>query len=379
MEHKNQQILPIQYIPVTQCEEDEIDLKELIKTILKYKKFIIIFTFFITFLAALYVFLKTPIWETQSSILIGQINSKPIITPENLKEYLNSIYKVELEKKFKKMPNAYLSDITIPKKSDLFITLTIDGLSNNYDLQKLKEVLNNIHNGFKDKIEKYRLQKQNEIQNIKFQIQKIKNVTVPNIKTQIKFLQNKIKLQKNLIKYYKNQIKAIDQKIKFLNKNIDQYKKLIDQLIKDNNNNNNNISSNLIISNKIISYQNMITDYTNQIKDLSLQKNKIISQTIPDIYDNIENLQNKIDNLNKSLKFDIPQQIQNLKNQIAQINLALKNTFAAKEIGKPLMFDHPIKPKKKLIITVAFITGLILSIFLVFFIEFIKSFKENSI
>ncbi|WP_024787503.1 GNVR domain-containing protein [Lebetimonas sp. JH369] len=88
-------------------------------------------------------------------------------------------------------------------------------------------------------------------------------------------------------------------------------------------------------------------------------------------------MQNKIDNLNKSLKFDIPQQIENLKNQIVQINLALKNTFAAKEIGKPLMFDHPIKPKKKLIIILAFITGFILSIFLAFFIEFIKGFKEE--
>ncbi|WP_024787504.1 Wzz/FepE/Etk N-terminal domain-containing protein [Lebetimonas sp. JH369] len=287
MEKKEPQIIPVQYIPVNQCEEDEIDLKELIKTILKYKKFIIIFTFIVTFLAGLYVFLKTPIWEIQSSILIGQINSKPIISPENLREYLSSIYKVELEKKFKKMPNAYLADISVPKKSNFFIILTIDGLSNNYDLQKLKEVLNSIHNGFKDKIEKYKLQKQNEIQNIQFQIQKIKNVTVPNIKTQIKFLQNRIKLQKNLIKYYKNQIKSINQKIVFLNKNINQYKKLIDKLKKANDNNN-NISSNLIISNKIISYQNMITDYTNQIKDLSLQKNKIISQTIPDIYDKLK-------------------------------------------------------------------------------------------
>ena len=36
-------MVPVQYIPI-QPEEDEIDLKELIKTILKHKIFIIIFT-----------------------------------------------------------------------------------------------------------------------------------------------------------------------------------------------------------------------------------------------------------------------------------------------------------------------------------------------
>ena len=36
------------------------------------------------------------------------------------------------------------------------------------------------------------------------------------------------------------------------------------------------------------------------------------------------------------------------------------------------------KPKKALIVTVAFITGFILSIFLVFFIQFIQSIKKES-
>lgn len=40
--------------------------------------------------------------------------------------------------------------------------------------------------------------------------------------------------------------------------------------------------------------------------------------------------------------------------------------------------NHPINaPKKKLIVTVSFVTSLILAIFLVFFIEFIKTFKEE--
>ena len=47
-------------------------------------------------------------------------------------------------------------------------------------------------------------------------------------------------------------------------------------------------------------------------------------------------------------------------------------------IGHSTFSKSPIKPKKKLIIAVAFVTGLILSVFLVFFLEFLKSFKEET-
>ena len=49
-----------------------------------------------------------------------------------------------------------------------------------------------------------------------------------------------------------------------------------------------------------------------------------------------------------------------------------------KQIGDIKINNTPInKVKKKLIVIVAFVTGLILSIFLVFFLEFIKGFKEE--
>ncbi|RXJ78017.1 hypothetical protein CRV03_03335 [Arcobacter sp. F155] len=49
-----------------------------------------------------------------------------------------------------------------------------------------------------------------------------------------------------------------------------------------------------------------------------------------------------------------------------------------KKVSEINISDEPInKSKKKLIVTVAFVTGFILSIFLVFFIEFIKSIKKE--
>ena len=50
-----------------------------------------------------------------------------------------------------------------------------------------------------------------------------------------------------------------------------------------------------------------------------------------------------------------------------------KNTAV---VGKIITNNYPVKPKKKLIVIVAFVTGFILSIFLVFFLEFIRDDKN---
>ena len=53
-------------------QEDEIDLRELFKTILDKKVFIVIFTLVITILAAIYAYNKTPIYEAKALVEIGE-------------------------------------------------------------------------------------------------------------------------------------------------------------------------------------------------------------------------------------------------------------------------------------------------------------------
>ena len=56
-----------------------------------------------------------------------------------------------------------------------------------------------------------------------------------------------------------------------------------------------------------------------------------------------------------------------------------KNKIMTKQIGDIKISEEAInKPKTALIVTVAFITGFILSIFLVFFIQFIQSIRKES-
>jgi uncharacterized protein involved in exopolysaccharide biosynthesis len=78
-------------------------------------------------------------------------------------------------------------------------------------------------------------------------------------------------------------------------------------------------------------------------------------------------LKNKKDNLETTAINDLEEQ----KGLV--ISMLLPYNYKNSEIiGKIITNDYPVKPKKKLIVIVAFITGFILSIFLVFFFNFIR-------
>ena len=274
MSDKTPQI--IQYIPYQAIEEDEISLKEIIKTILKYKKFIIIFTLILTFLAGLYAFLKTSVYEIKATLETGYmyVNNKDTMTkryfiePETLVVYINDFDNSNNKKKFPEIKT------NLQKNTENLLIINIRHKSNKLALTSLNKILYSIN------------QKENK---------------------QIDIL-----------------IKTVQKKINILNQQLATY-------------------------NKLLNYLNY------QLKS---------SNNLQTILTNIQDIQDKI------TKVKI--QITNLQQQISPINIQKTHI-----IGKITKHDYPIKPKKKLIITVAFITGLILSIFLVFLIEFIKGLKEE--
>ena len=271
----DQKIIPVQYIPI-ECEEDEISLKDIVKTVLRYKKFILGFTLFITALATVYVFLKKPVYEISASMQLGYINSNSkiyLLDPYATKVYLENVYKKD---KFDKTKYPTIN-ITTPKNIKDIYNLNIDAHSN----KDAEEYLNKILNDLKDKENK-------KLKVIKSEINK------------------KIAILKKANNRLKSELKTLNEKLKNT-KNAQLYATIL-----------NNISE----------IQSEIT------------KNELT----------ITNLQS---------------------------TLSPANTTPTHIIGTVKKSPNPVKPKKKLIIAVAFITGLILSIFLVFLIEFIKSLKDE--
>lgn len=57
-----------------------------------------------------------------------------------------------------------------------------------------------------------------------------------------------------------------------------------------------------------------------------------------------------------------------------------ENVIMTKQIGNIVIDDNPInKPKKLLIVVVSFVSGVILSIFIVFFMQFVNNFRKEDI
>ncbi len=258
--------------PQINTEDDEIDLRELCKTMWKHKKFIIIFTLAITLLAGIYVFFKTPIYQIKSDIQVGYLTNNTntntyFIAPNSLVVYLKNNYTFK-----NKLPKIEINKL---KRSNDIIEIKINDVSN----KKAEKWLNNI----------------------------LKNI---NLKEDIKI--------KILIHYVNNQVDLLNGQIKEFQQSI---KSLQEKEMKTN-----NYKMTETLNQSILNYQN-------QLLNLKIQ---------------INNYKNQLNNITKSHL-----------------------------IGKIQINNYPVKPKKKLIIVVAFITGFILAIFLVFFIEFIKDIKEE--
>ncbi|MEV9594180.1 Wzz/FepE/Etk N-terminal domain-containing protein [Aliarcobacter butzleri] len=104
-------------------QEDEIDLRELFKTLWKYKIFVLVFTSMITFIALIYVLLKNPIpiYQGKMYLEIGQIQNKNF-APISIEKVTDLAYILNLE--FKVNSN-------IPKNTFNLIEITFDNVDKN--------------------------------------------------------------------------------------------------------------------------------------------------------------------------------------------------------------------------------------------------------
>lgn len=234
------------------------------------------------------------------------------------------------------------------------------------------------------------LLKTQNIVNIDRQINLLKTQEIPALKTNINFLTNsKTKSLEEKINYYSKSLQIYISELDKLNKSIEKV----------------DTTSSMIASVQMLNYQNLITNAQNQIKDLELQIEIIRNETIPKLKYNLENittiqikdLQDKKENITTIQIKDLENKKANVSNEIIRkledkINIELQtkisqlnekvdiqklqnseqNITNTKLVGEYIIRDYPIKPKKLLIIVVAFVTGFILSIFLVFFLQFIR-------
>lgn len=358
-------------------EEEEIDLRRLWKTLIKRRMLIGILTGLVTVVAVIYVFTRQPIYEVKSTVSIGYIGEKLIDETYIIAEIINIIF----GRQIKSDAVGWVSSVTADKKLKNFIEVKTQGVTNEDALQKNKEVLEYIQALNQPEIDEYVVTTKNKIENIKRTIINIDTFEIKNLQEQIRLLKTqKIVEMDEQIKFLKEmRLKAIQSKIDFYTSKLKQYIEGIDGLL-----NRKNVSSDaeFIGSMKMLNYQNLILTSQNKVEDLKLEKEIILKQTIPALErekknitsETIRKLQHQInvDLVNK--KIQLAEQIEKLK-----YNMSEQNVQNSKVVGDYVVKDYPVEPKKKLIVVVAFITGLVLSVFLAFFLEFIQAGRKEEI
>lgn len=359
--------------------EDEIDLKELIITIWRKKVFILFFTVVVTILAVIYVFIKTPIYEVKSVVRVGYIGENLVEDSKILEKKLRLIFNVDSKKNIIEKNKPIVSNISSVNKVDNFIEVSTQGYSNKEALEKNKEVITFLQTEYKAKIDEYILRTNMIIKNIEEKIAYVNDVEKVNTQKDIEKIKtqdiSKIENQINLLKTV--DLKIIENKLKFNKEKLKEYEDNLSKISKRKSSDN---TQNMLMAMQILNIQNLILNIQNTIENLKREKEKILDITIKNLEIEKENLINDdIRKLNIHLNIDITNKINDLKDKLQLEKLKLTNDSVKNSeiVGSILTDENPVKPKKKLIIAVAFVTGFILSIFLVFFMEFVNSIKKE--
>ena len=373
-----------------QIQEDEIDLRELFGTLKRRKKLIYAITLLTTLLAIGYALLKQPIYEVKSNVMVGFIGEDEkrqhvdIEDSEVIAKKLNIVFNVDDKVKSKDEFVSEVSAISVNKKLKNFITINTEAISNEEALKKNKEVIAYLQNLYQPKIERYIVNTDNSIKTNELEIENLKNLETKNLQHQIDVLKNqKIVEINDKINFYQNvSMDMLTKKVAFQTEKLKEYTDEVEKIYK-NNKNNRDTTTLALSSIQMMNYQNLILNAQTKIEDLKGEIAVIKNQTVPNLLREKENVQNdELRKLEYALTIDLPNKIDKLNQQIEQSNYnkSENNVQNSKLIGEFVIEDSPAKPKKKLIVLVAFITGLIFSVFLAFFLEFMAGLrKEDSV
>lgn len=308
-----------------QIIEDEIDLRELFKTIFEKKYFILVFTLIITILAIVYVKIKTPIYEAKAVIEIGSYKTETneVKVVDNLNEFSKKLSTIFIDlRKNDREKESEITNISISKGMKNYIEISSEAISNDLAIKEINSVLSftkDEHGKFLNDIkEKNRI----EISNI--------DNSIKNLQEQVLNIDRKIEL------YEKNVIN-LEEQMKFVLESLKDIKSLDPSIAALKLMEKRDISNDIILN-------------KSQLFDLMVRKESISNLEINKLIERKKILE--------SLSLDY-----NIKNSDI--------------VGKIQINDYPIKPKKSLVVVVAFVTGFILSIFIVFFMQFINSIRKE--
>ncbi len=348
-------------------QNDDIDLRELFIILKKRKKLIASVTVLLTLLALIYAFfIAKPVYEVKSNVQIGYIGEDLIVNANTLTKKLNLVF-------------SGVSSITSNKRLENFIEIKTQARSNEEALKKNKEVVKYIQDLYQEKIDHYILTKNYSIRNSKREISDLGNFQAKDIEGIRLQQMQKIARIDEKIKFYKNiKLVSIKTKIKFHTEKLKAFTQAVNALYQSSK----KISDAALLaisSMQMVHYQDLILNSQNQIEDLKIEREIIHNETIVDLQREKESINHKTIRELDKVNTNFANKKIKLEEKILQLNydMSKQNMNNSRVAGEHVVKNKPKKPKKKLIVIVAFITGLMLSVFLAFFLEFIGNMRKE--
>lgn len=308
-------------------QDDEIDLRELFRTLVKNKKIIIFTTLIVTLIAVVYALMAPKVYEAKAILKIGEYkltDTKDKIIIANGAELSKELEILFIDiLKNEEDREAKIENINIPKNQKNFLEITANGSSNKLAQAEIQKVIDYVKENHKKILDDIKNLHETKVKQIEGKLMLLKTKTLPS-------LQEKIDRYKKDIKTYEANFLDVQSNLK------------------------------------------KIKDTNPTLATLQINEQRYLADIIIKLKDSLENFENKKNNIEAV-------EIEQLEEELKTLNMLMesynyKNTEA---IGNIMTNNYPIKPKKTLIVIVAFVTGLILSIFLVFFLEFIRNEKEH--
>ena len=308
-------------------QEDEIDLRELFKTIWARRFFVITFTLVVTVLAAIYAYTKTPIYEAKALIEIGEYKqNNPIsgtgITKTSLddaailEKKLSTLF-VDMKKNVEDRTSE-ITSITVAKGLKNFLEIKSEAISNDEAKNEILKILTFVQAEHEKILDDAKKQRELELRNIDLQISDIKSKSVA-------LIDKKLEIGSKTLENLKEQLNLVDENLK------------------------------------------RIDTLNPSLAALKLMEKKDITTAISELTVKNFELEEKKDELLTTSLYKLEE-----NKKIVETILLPHNYKNTEIVGEIMINDFPAKPKKSLIIAVAFVTGFILSIFLVFLINFIR-------
>lgn len=313
-------------------------------------------TTLLTILAIAYVLLATQWWEARASIEIG----KKWVDKDSEAIYLENGNSVRARLQIKyidiynkaKNRESFIETISSAKTSPQYITITALSKDNTGAISEVKKVIDDVVSEHAVIIKEITQKKQSELDEINRAISKLKNNTITEVSESINYIK-------------KTQLPSIDKTIAEVTLDLEKSKKQRDEAFKNLTALTKNASLSALRLSSIQGLEYKISANKIKLIELEDKKQSIITTLLPLKERELERLKNEeLGSLQT-------------KRDLILLSMQSHNYYNTAIVGNIVTQDKPVKPKKTLIVVVAFITGLMLSIFLAFFLEFVSGVKKE--